>query len=88
MRTLIIIAAGFLCWAVLLAISRLLKGAGSPTTVATFAFVALWFVAAAFNMWFGVARAGYSFREELPIFLLIFLVPAAIAVWVWAKWSV
>jgi hypothetical protein len=31
-------------------------------------------------MYFGVARAGYSFRDELPIFLVIFLVPAIVAV--------
>jgi hypothetical protein len=31
------------------------------------------------NMYVGVARAGYSFMEELPIFLLIFAVPAVIA---------
>jgi len=46
--------------------------------------VALWFIAAAVNMWIGVARAGYSFMEELPIFLLIFLLPATVAVLV--KW--
>jgi hypothetical protein len=31
-------------------------------------------------MWVGVARAGYSVAEELPIFLLIFGVPAALAI--------
>jgi hypothetical protein len=31
-------------------------------------------------MWIGVSQAGYSVREELPIFLLIFLVPATAAV--------
>jgi len=35
---------------------------------------------AAVNMWLGVSRAGYSVREELPIFLLIFGLPAAAAV--------
>ncbi len=30
-------------------------------------------------MYLGVRQAGYSVREELPIFLLIFLVPAAAA---------
>jgi len=49
-------------------------------TAATLAFVILWFLAAAMNMWLGVSRAGYSLREELPIFLLIFGLPAAIAV--------
>jgi len=54
-------------------------------TYATAAFVAIWFVAAAWNMWIGVSQAGYSFQEELPIFLLIFLLPAAVAVLV--KWK-
>jgi hypothetical protein len=31
-------------------------------------------------MWTGVAKAGYSATEELPVFALIFLVPAAAAV--------
>jgi hypothetical protein len=30
-------------------------------------------------MWVGVAKAGYSVSEELPVFLLIFAVPAAAA---------
>jgi len=47
--------------------------------------VALWFCAAAFNMCMGVAKAGYSFDEELPIFLVIFLLPALVAVV--AKWK-
>ena len=54
-------------------------------TYATTAFVAVWFVAADSNMWIGVSQAGYSFQEELPIFLLIFLLPAAVAVFV--KWK-
>ena len=30
-------------------------------------------------MWIGVTRAGYSVAEEAPIFLLVFAVPAAMA---------
>jgi len=47
--------------------------------VATLTFVVVWFVVAAVNMWLGVARAGYSVADELPIFLLIFVAPAALA---------
>ena len=36
-------------------------------------------------MWIGITQAGYSFKEELPIFLLIRLPPVAVAVWV--KWK-
>jgi hypothetical protein len=52
---------------------------------ATVSFVAVWFVVAAVNMWLGVARAGYSVAEELPIFLLIFGVPAVLACLI--KWQ-
>jgi len=48
--------------------------------LATIAYVALWLIVAGANMWVGVARAGYSVAEELPIFLLIFAVPAVVAV--------
>ena len=54
-------------------------------SVATTSFVGIWFVAAGVNMWLGVTRAGFSVEQELPVFLVIFLVPAAIAVLV--KWK-
>jgi hypothetical protein len=38
-------------------------------------------------MWVGVNRAGYSVTEELPIFLLIFAIPAGVASFVWWKFS-
>ena len=52
---------------------------------ATVAFVVIWFVAAAANMGMGVSQVMYSFREALPIFLLIFLLPSAVAIFV--KWK-
>ena len=80
MRTALILLAGFALWGLCLAAAKLAGGWTRPAiTTATIAFVAAWLVAAAINMGIGVTRAGYSFREELPIFLLIFLVPAAVA---------
>jgi hypothetical protein len=38
-----------------------------------------------FNLWVGVSHAGYSVREELPILLLLFAVPAAVALLV--RWK-
>ena len=46
---------------------------------ATAVFLLVWLAIASFNLWVGVARAGYSAGEELPIFLLIFGLPAAAA---------
>ena len=86
MRTMIIILGGFVLWAACFGIAKLLANTSTlSTTIATAAFVAIWFVAAASNMWVGVSQAGYSFREELPIFLLIFLLPSVVAVFV--KWK-
>jgi len=48
-------------------------------TTATTAFVGIWLVAVASNIWIGVSQAGYSFKEELPTFPLIFLLPVAVA---------
>jgi hypothetical protein len=77
MRTAIIIVAGFVLWGICLGIARF-TGLMSATA-ATYWFIFLWFVVAAVNMFFGVTRAGYSVKEELPIFLLIFLLPAVVA---------
>ncbi|MCI0417535.1 hypothetical protein L0222_32615 [bacterium] len=85
MRTMIIILGGFVLWAVCLGIAKFLAHSTSSMTTATMAFVAIWFVTAASNMWIGVSQAGYTFQEELPIFLLIFLLPAAVAILV--KWK-
>lgn len=82
MRTLIIINAGLVLWVVCLGVARLLA---ASTTTATIVFAAAWFVAAAANMWIGISQAGYTFKEELPIFLLIFLLPVAVAILV--KWK-
>jgi hypothetical protein len=74
------VVGGFALWAVGQGVAKLLGSAAlSPTTV-TIVFAIVWFLAAAANMWVGVYKAGYTFREELPIFCLIFLLPLAVAV--------
>jgi uncharacterized membrane protein YwaF len=81
MRTAVIIVAGFVLWGLCLAVAKFATGGTKQAfDTATAGFVALWLAVAAGNMWMGVARAGYSVREELPIFLVIFLVPAMVAV--------
>jgi hypothetical protein len=87
MRTTLFLVAGLLLLAGSLLLGRLFS-ANYPggTAVATVAFVALWLIIAGVNMWVGVAKAGYSVTEELPIFLLIFGLPAAVAILL--KWRV
>jgi hypothetical protein len=87
MRTAIIVGCGFVLWAACLAAAKFVWGSSiSAPATATWVFVGIWFVAAALNLLVGVYKAGYSFTEELPIFLLIFLVPAAVAAFVRWKW--
>jgi hypothetical protein len=86
MRTALFLLAGFLLMAAVLMLGKLFS-ANYPasTTWATVAFIVLWFALAAINMWVGVAKAGYSVGDELPVLLLIFGVPAAVAIL--AKWK-
>ena len=86
MRTALIILAGFLLLGACVLAGRMVGG--NPTMVnAAKVFIVTWLIAAGVNMWVGVAMAGYSVAEELPIFLLIFALPAAAAGFVWWKFS-
>jgi hypothetical protein len=84
MRTLIIVLGGLALLGLALLVAR---WAGGSMATAAKLFIPAWLVVALANMWMGVARAGYSVAEELPIFLLIFAVPAAVAGFVWWKFS-
>jgi hypothetical protein len=88
-HTLKVIAIGFALLAVCLVVGRLVGGASQSHLLARSAlvFVALWFVGAGINMWLGVSRAGYSVAEEVPYFLVVFLIPSAVALLVWWRYS-
>ncbi len=80
MRTVLFLSAGLLLMGGFLLLGKLFTGQYSESArVATIAFIVVWFVVAGANMWLGVAKAGYSVAEELPIFLLIFGTPAVLA---------
>lgn len=86
MRTAIIIVAGFVLWGLCLGVAKLAADLNaSSATIATLAFIVIWFVLAAVNMWLGISTAGFTFMQELPIFLLIFLLPSVVAAL--AKWK-
>jgi len=76
MHTLKVIAIGF---ALLLACGAVGYGAAGAVGVprAALIFLPLWAIGAGINMYLGIKRAGYSFADEAPIFLLVFAVPAA-----------
>ena len=80
MRTVIVLVSGLLMFGGLFFYSRLfVQHFPDAVAMATYTFVAFWLAATAFNMWVGISHAGYSLREELPIMLLLFALPAAVA---------
>jgi hypothetical protein len=84
-HTLKVISLGLALLAICLVVGRL-TGGNSPSAQvarASLAFIPLWAVGAAINMWIGVAKAGYTVVEEAPVFALVFGAPAVIAVGVW-----
>jgi hypothetical protein len=87
MRTLLFLLVGFLLLAASMLLGKLFSSnyAGA-TYAATLIFVTLWLGISAANLWVGVAKAGYTLNEELPIFLLIFGVPAIVAIFL--KWRI
>ena len=58
-------------------------GGTSGVATALLVFLPIWLAGAAVNLVIGVKRAGYTISEEAPIFLLVFAVPAAVALLLW-----
>jgi hypothetical protein len=85
MRTLIIIVGGIVLLG-LFAFAGSRFGSAASMVMAAKIFIPFWLIAALINMWVGVSRAGYSIGEEFPIFLFIFLIPAAVAAFIWWKY--
>jgi len=87
-HTIKVIGAGCAILVICLVVGRLTAGSGSHAVAkAALVFIPIWLVGAAINMWFGVAKAGYSVREETPYFLIVFAIPAAVAILVWWMYS-
>ncbi len=86
-HTLKMIAGGLLLLGLFVLAARFVHAASPMAGMAAAArwFVPIWLIGAAINMWVGVAKAGYSVAEEAPIFLVVFAVPAAVAILV--AWS-
>jgi hypothetical protein len=86
MRTLIIIVGGFVLLGLSVLAARWIGTGTSSMVTPAKVFIPIWLVVALLNLWMGT-RAGYSVTEELPILLLIFAAPAAVAALLWWKFS-
>ena len=84
MHTLMVLIGGFVLLFFCQLVARAFAGEGvKPLAKAELLFIPIWFVVAAINMWVGVTKAGYSVAQELPIFLLVFGIPAIAAGLTW-----
>ncbi len=77
MHTVMVIAGGLVLLAAMLALAKL--GGFAPLPLAALIFLPIWLIIAVINLWVGVTRAGYTVAQELPILLVVFGVPAAVA---------
>lgn len=82
MHTIMVVTAGFGLLGLCALLGRTLGGSAGLAT-ATLVFLPLWLIAAGINLYVGVTKAGYTVADELPIFLLVFSIPAAAALFTW-----
>lgn len=86
LRTILITLGGMLLWGASLAVVSRLSGAkATALREATIGFVTVWFMAALTNLWVGITRAGYTLSDELPVFAVVFGLPALVAMLV--RWK-
>jgi len=79
MHMTMVITAGLLQLGVFILFGWLWGASTAGMATAAKLFVPVWLAVAAINMWVGVSHAGYTVRQEAPILLLVFAVPAVIA---------
>jgi len=79
MHVAMVISAGLLQLGVFVLFGWLWGASTAGMATAAKLFVPVWLAVAAINMWVGVSHAGYTVRQEAPILLLVFGVPAVIA---------
>lgn len=79
MHMVLVIGGGLILFGLFLLFGKLWGGAAPNLALAAMAFMPVWLAVSLVNMWVGVTKAGYSVRDELPILLIVFAVPALIA---------
>lgn len=79
MHMAMVIGGGVVLLGLFLLFGKLWGGTQPDYALAAKLFVPVWLAVALLNMWVGVAKAGYSVRAELPILVLVFAVPALLA---------
>lgn len=85
MHTVIVLIIGFALLAGCVFVARFLSGPESRAD-ATLVFLPLWFIGAVVNMYIGVTQGGFPIFEEVGMFVIVFGIPAATALYLRHKW--
>ena len=79
MHMILVMLTGLLLLAVFALLGKLWSADAASIALAAKYFIPAWLGVALVNMWVGVHKAGYTVAQELPILLVNFAVPAALA---------
>lgn len=79
MHVVMVIGGGLVLLGVFVLFGWLWGASAAGMALAAKVFVPAWAAVALVNMWVGVTHAGYTVRQEAPILVLVFLLPAIVA---------
>ncbi|HWV79842.1 MAG TPA: hypothetical protein VNZ50_00295 [Hyphomicrobiaceae bacterium] len=80
MHTVMVTAGGFALLGLFMLLVRFWSSERGILSVAVNAFVPVWFAITLVNFWIGIAYAGYTVLQELPVLAITFGLPAAVAI--------
>lgn len=76
---LLVILGGVVLLGLFLLFGQLWRTAPASLAMAAKIFVPVWLCVGIVNLWVGVSKAGYTVAQEFPILLLVFAIPALLA---------
>ena len=79
MHMLLVILGGAVLLGVFALFGKLWGGDAAGVALGAKVFVPVWLAIALVNMWVGVTKAGYTITQELPILLVVIIVPVGLA---------
>lgn len=82
MHTIKVLLAGLFLIGLCFFVGHMTSGS-HPFDLAIKVFLPLWLLASCVNMYVGVKHAGYAFSEETSPFLIVFSIPACLALLLW-----
>lgn len=87
MHIIFVIVGGIIQLGIFVLFAWLWGNSAASMALAAKVFVPFWLIVVVVNMAVGVLHAGYSVKSELPILVLNFLVPSAIAAFTFWQFS-